>query len=180
MTSLLSRLAGGSNAAWRDRWPAVQPWVSTVARLVLGVVWIVAGLSKADDLAASVRAVRAYQLLPDAAAEVVGAGLPFAEIALGLLLVAGLGTRAAAIATGVLMAVFVVGIVSAWSRGLRIDCGCFGEGGELGAGEEPAYPWETLRDGGLFVLAVLLAWWPRSRFAVDGWLYGPQGDEEDR
>jgi uncharacterized membrane protein YphA (DoxX/SURF4 family) len=47
-----------------------------VGRLVLGGVWIVAGLSKVTDLGASVRAVRAYRLLPEVAAQVVGAGLP--------------------------------------------------------------------------------------------------------
>lgn len=140
-------------------------------------MWIAAGLAKITDLDASVRAVRAYQLLPEAVAQVVGAGLPPAEILLGVLLVAGAGVRAGAVVSTVLMAAFVVGIASAWARGLRIDCGCFGSGGELAAGDTPAYGWDLARDGGLFLLAVLLTRWPTGHFALDGLLSG--GPRED-
>ena len=165
-----------SDTARRDL-ATLVPWSATAARLVLGTVWIVAGSLKLGDLPASVRAVRAYQLLPEPAAQVVGAGLPLVEVALGVLLLAGLGTRAGAVISVLLLTVFVVGISSAWVRGLRIDCGCFGSGGELGPGERPAYGSELLRDAGLLVLAGLLAWRPHSRLAVDGWL-GRAGDRE--
>lgn len=144
------------------------PWLGTLARIVLGIVWIVAGATKITDLDASVRAVRAYRLLPETAAQIVGAGLPPAEILLGVLLVVGAGVRASAVVSVVLMAAFVVGIASAWARGLRIDCGCFGTGGELAAGQDPAYGWDLLRDTGLLVLSTALARWPRGRFGIDG------------
>lgn len=155
--------------AFRPSGPrAAPPWLGTLARLVLGVVWIVAGATKITDLDASVRAVRAYRLLPETAAQIVGAGLPPAEILLGALLVVGLGVRASAVLSAALMAAFVVGIASAWARGLRIDCGCFGTGGELAAGEDPAYGWDLLRDAGLLLLSVALARWPAGRFGIDG------------
>lgn len=142
-------------------------WLASGLRLVLGVVLLVAGALKVGDLAGSVRAVRAYRLLPETVAQVVGAGLPVAEIALGALLLAGLGVRAAAVFSAVLLAAFVVGIGSAWARGLRIDCGCFGGGGELAAGQSPRYGPELARDVGLLLVAGWLAWRPASRFAVD-------------
>jgi hypothetical protein len=77
------------------------------------------------------------------------------------------------------MAAFVVGIASAWARGLRIDCGCFGSGGALAAGEDPAYGWELARDGGLLLLALLLARWPAGHYALDGLLARGRNDEED-
>ncbi|NMH96256.1 MauE/DoxX family redox-associated membrane protein [Pseudonocardia acidicola] len=154
-----------------------QSWLSTLARLILGVVWIVAGVLKAGDLDASVRAVRAYRLLPEIAAQLLGAGLPFAEIVLGVLLVVGLGVRIAAVVSALLMTMFIVGIVSAWARGLQIDCGCFGSGGQLGAGESPTYGTEVARDVTLLVLAFGLARWPRSRFSLDGVLYRSPPDE---
>ena len=149
---------------------AVLPWLGTAARVLLGVVWLVAGAAKATDLDASVRAVRAYRLLPETAAQVVGAGLPFVELLLGVLLVAGAGVRAAAAISAVLMLAFVVGIAAAWARGLRIDCGCFGSGGELAAGQDPTYGLELARDAALTVLAALLARWPTGRLAIDGLL----------
>ncbi|HEY2207284.1 MAG TPA: MauE/DoxX family redox-associated membrane protein [Pseudonocardia sp.] len=147
-------------------------WLPTLGRLVLGVVWIVAGYSKITDLDASVRAVRAYRLLPEIAAQVVGAGLPVVEVLLGVLLVVGAGVRAGAVVSALFMAAFMIGIGSAWARGLQIDCGCFGSGGQLAQGERPTYGWEMLRDGALLVLALLLVRWPAGALSVDGMLAG--------
>ena len=146
------------------------PWVSTAARLGLAAVWLIAGGAKVGDLAASGRAVNAYQLMPYEVAKVIGAALPFLEIALGLLLLAGLAVRLSAGLSVVLLVVFIGGIVSAWSRGLAIDCGCFGSGGQLAAGQRPTYGTEILRDVGFLALAGLLLWRPRSRFSIDGML----------
>lgn len=155
----------------------LQPWLSTAARLVLGAVWIAAGATKVSDLAESVRAVRAYQVLPEWAVPAVGAGLPFLEVALGLLLVVGFSVRFGALVSAALLAVFVAGIVAASVRGLQIDCGCFGGGGELGASEQTRYGTEIARDVALLVLAGPLAWWPASRFSVDRWIAGPTGED---
>ncbi|SOC46652.1 Methylamine utilisation protein MauE [Blastococcus aggregatus] len=146
--------------------PAV-PWVATAARVLLGAVFLVAGLLKIPDPAAAVRAVRAYRLLPEPLVEPVAFGLPVLEIAVGLALILGVFVRAAAAAAAVLVLVFLAGVGSAWARGLQIDCGCFGGGGEVAAGST-AYPAEVARDLGLLVLAVFLTLRPRSRLAFGG------------
>lgn len=157
-------------------WPSV---LSTLGRLVLAGVWIVAGISKITDLDASVRAVRAYQILPEIGAQLVGAGLPAVEVLLGVLLLVGAGVRAGAWVSAVLMVIFMIGIASAWARGLQIDCGCFGSGGTLAEGARPTYGWELIRDGALLVLALLLARWPVGHFAVDGMLARKLHREDD-
>ena len=145
----------------------------TLARLVLGGVLIAAGASKVTDPDGSVRAVRAYRLLPDGLERVVGYGLPPLEIVIGLLLVVGLATRLAAVVAGLLMVAFVVGVASAWARGLQIDCGCFGGGGDVAGDQSAAYFWEIARDVGLLVLAAALTCWPTSRWSLDALLLGP-------
>lgn len=155
------------------RLPApVAMWLPFAARLVLGGVWIWAGAAKATDLDASVRAVRAYQLLPDGVATVVGAGLPWLEIVLGVLLIAGVAVSFGSLFSAALLVIFLIGIVSAAARGLRIDCGCFGSGGELDPDQSTAYTVEILRDSALLLVALALARWPRSRWAVDNWISG--------
>lgn len=149
-----------------DRW---LPWVGLVARLVVGGVWIAAGALKLPDPAGSVRAVRAYRLLPEATVHAVGYGLPFLEIAIGILLILGLGTRIAAAISSVLFVLFIVGISSAWARGLQIDCGCFGGGG-FAADATSKYPWEIARDVGLLAGSLLLVFKPRTQVSLDGWL----------
>jgi protein-disulfide isomerase/uncharacterized membrane protein YphA (DoxX/SURF4 family) len=143
------------------------PWLGTAARLLLAAVLAYAALSKMGDPAASVRAVRAYQLLPEWLAKGVGYGLPFLELGLAVLLLLGLATRVAAIVSAALLVVFLTGIVSAAARGLQIECGCFGGGGQLGAGQSTAYTGEILRDAGLLVVALFLVWAYRTRWAVD-------------
>ena len=68
------------------RWNAVGPWVATAARLLLGGVFVAAGMLKLPDPAAAVRAVRAYRLLPEVLVAPVAFGLPVIEIAVGLAL----------------------------------------------------------------------------------------------
>jgi uncharacterized membrane protein YphA (DoxX/SURF4 family) len=148
--------------SWRDV-------VGLLARLVLGGVLLAAGLLKIGDLTGSVQSVVAYQLFPYEVARLLGTTLPVVEIAVGLLLVAGLLTRAAAAVGGVLMLAFVAGIVSAWARGLAIDCGCFGTGGPVDP-EDTRYLSEILRDLGLLALAGWLVVRPRSLFSADGLL----------
>jgi hypothetical protein len=80
--------------------------------------------------------------------------------------------------SGLLLIVYIAGIAQSWARGLTIDCGCFGNGGQVGAGQTH-YPEEILRDIGFFALAVWLAVRPRTWVSVDGWLRGRR-DAVDR
>ena len=106
-----------------------MPWVGVVARLVVGGVWVAAGLLKLPDPTESVRAVRNYQLLPEAVVPLVGHALPVLEVLIGVCLILGVLVRASAVLSCVLLTGFIIGIVSAWARGLSIECGCFGGGG---------------------------------------------------
>jgi uncharacterized membrane protein YphA (DoxX/SURF4 family) len=153
--------AGGRGREWRVG-------AATGARLLLAAVWAWAALAKISDPDAAVRAVRAYQLLPEALVRPVAWGLPFAELALALLLAVGLATRLAAAGSALLLGLFMVAIAAAWARGLQIHCGCFGGGGPATGVQARDYLVELVRDAGLLTVAVLLAWRPHSRLALDG------------
>jgi uncharacterized membrane protein YphA (DoxX/SURF4 family) len=140
--------------------------VGTLARLGLAAVWLVSGTLKATDLDQTVVAVRAYDVLPRAAVDVVAALLPFFEIALGLLLLLGIGTRLLAVISGGLLLVFIAGVAQAWARGLSIDCGCFGGGGAVAAGST-AYVQEIVRDVGFLALAAWLVVRPHTLLSMD-------------
>lgn len=129
-----------------------------------------AGLLKLGDPAASVRAVRAYQILPEAIVPLVGHALPVVEVLVGICLLAGLVVRPAAMVSVVLFTAFVIGVSSAWARGLQIDCGCFGGGGYGGTQAAEQYPWEIARDVGLLLLSAWLVLRPRSPWSVDNQL----------
>lgn len=147
---------------WKD-------WVGLVCRLVLGGVMLAAGIPKAMNIAESQQATRAYQLLPYELANAWGMVMPFVEVVIGVLLIIGLKTRLAAIIGALLMLAFVIGIVSVWARGIKIDCGCFGGGGPV---DDPKYGQELLRDGALLLTALWLAIRPRTTFSLDARLFG--------
>ncbi|HLU60220.1 MAG TPA: MauE/DoxX family redox-associated membrane protein [Pseudonocardia sp.] len=140
--------------------------IGALARFGLAAVFLVSGLLKAVDPDQTYVAVRAYDVLPDAGVEVVAALLPWVEIALGLLLLAGVGTRLVAVLSAALLLVFVAGVTQAWARGLSIDCGCFGGGGAVDPGET-TYGQELLRDAGFLLMAGWLIARPRTVLALD-------------
>jgi uncharacterized membrane protein YphA (DoxX/SURF4 family) len=154
----------------------MRAWLSLAGRLLLSGVLLAAALPKLTDPEQTVRAVRAYRLLPELTVRPFAYALPYLEVALALLLLIGIGTQVVAAAVGVLLLVFLGGVVSAWGRGLRIDCGCFGGGGVT---EDPTYGLEVARDVGLLAVAALVAMTRRSAFALDNALEGEAEDHHD-
>ena len=144
----------------------IQPWLTFIGRVLLGGVLLLAGYLKAKSPAEAQMAVRAYKLLPVSVANIFGLSLPWLEIGAGVLLIVGIAVRYAAIFGGLLMLLFVGAISQAWARGLTIDCGCFGGGGQVAVGHTK-YLQEILRDLGLTLTAVFLYLKPHGKFGVD-------------
>jgi uncharacterized membrane protein YphA (DoxX/SURF4 family) len=140
--------------------------VSTLARLGLAAVFLISGAIKAANSTQTWVAVQAYQLMPRPMVTVVAGVLPWFELALGVLLLLGLGVRVVAVVGGVLLLAFIAGVAQAWVRGLSIDCGCFGGGGAVAA-NETSYGTELLRDSGFLILVIWLVIRPRTLFALE-------------
>jgi len=143
-----------------------QPWLGLISRLVLGGVLFIAGYLKVSTPDKSQMAVRAYEVLPISLANLIGLLLPYVEIGIGLLLILGVYTRISAALGGAIMVVFIVAIAQAWARGLTIDCGCFGGGGQVAA-SETKYLSEIIRDTALVLLALYLIRYPNTKFSID-------------
>jgi uncharacterized membrane protein YphA (DoxX/SURF4 family) len=162
--------------------PRLLDAIGTLVRLGLAVVWLVAGGIKAADMNQNYLAVKAYKVLPDGWVSPVAAAQPFLELALGVLLLVGVGVRAVAVLSALLLLLFIAGVAQSWARGLTIDCGCFGGGGQV-ASDQTQYPQEIARDIGFLALAGWLAVRPRSWLSVDNWLHGgrrqPTGEPGD-
>ena len=165
-------------------WTRVQPWLSLLMRLAMVAILVAAAVPKMTDLGQSVRAVRAYRLLPEPLVPFIGTALPFLELALAIVLFVGLFTRAASIVWLIMMAAFMTGVIWVWTHGYSIDCGCFGGGGDVTASETnyPVHMAERL----LFVaMGTFLAVFPRSALSIDAWIRGdgfngrPRDDEDD-
>ena len=126
-------------------------------RLLLGAVFIYAAYTKLrQSWLLFALSIDSYQLLPEWAVYAVARALPWLELALGVLLIAGVWLRyLAAVAAGILALFFTVMVVS-YVRGAGIDCGCFGVG-------EPLSARTLVRDGRLLAAALALVLLARAR-----------------
>ena len=126
-----------------------------VLRILLGAVFIYAAYTKLrQSWLLFALSIDSYQLLPEWAVYAVARTLPWFELALGVLLVAGVWLRYLAVVATAILALFFTVMLVSYFRGAGIDCGCFGVGEALSA--------KTLaRDGALVAAAltlVALAW----------------------
>lgn len=154
-----------------SRWRLVQPWLSLVVRLAMAGILIAAAIPKIANSDESVVAVRAYRLVPDSLEAFVGVALPYVELVLAVLLLAGVFTRWSGIAWLVMMAGFTFGVIWAWAKGYNIDCGCFGGGGDIDP-SEVNYPAHLLERAGFIALGVFLTIFPRTPLSLDAWMRG--------
>ena len=150
----------------KNRFWLLQPWITLLFRLILGGVLLAAGGLKVGHLQKSAMAVRAYEVLPIPVANVIGYSLPWIEVGLAIFLILGVFVKQSAMASGALMFIFIIGIAQAGLRGLSIDCGCFGGGGQVAAGQTK-YLAEIFRDVGLLAIALALTKFPGGKFGLD-------------
>jgi uncharacterized membrane protein YphA (DoxX/SURF4 family) len=132
-----------------------------LGRLVLGGIFIYAGYAKLFvpimhphppiGIALSLFALQvdSFQLLPPWAVNFVAHTLPFAEIALGLLLLIGWQLRIWATLTTLIIGGFFAVVVRTFALGLQINCGCF-------ANPEPLTIMTVIRDGLLLALTLVM------------------------
>jgi uncharacterized membrane protein YphA (DoxX/SURF4 family) len=124
--------------------------VALALRIALGAAFVYAAWTKLrQPWELFAMSIDAYKVLPYGAVLVVARTLPSAELAIGLLLMAGRWLRVSAAAASLLLLVFFGLMVRAYAKGMQIDCGCFGLGDAISA--------RTLaRDGGLLAGSLFL------------------------
>jgi putative oxidoreductase len=97
-----------------------------VLRLLVGGVFLVAGVLKVLDPAHFAADIDHYRILPYFAVAPLAYYLPWLEIICGTAVIVDAARRSALGLLLVMTVVFIVAIASAWMRGLDIRCGCFG------------------------------------------------------
>jgi putative oxidoreductase len=112
-------------------WPTDRPGLirlgRALVRVVLGALFVLAGVLKAYDPGSFAIEVQRYNLIPWAPGALVAVYLPWLEILSGGLLVLRRYERGALLLITCLLIVFTLALASAMVRGLGIDCGCFGK-----------------------------------------------------
>jgi uncharacterized membrane protein YphA (DoxX/SURF4 family) len=121
-----------------------------VLRLLLAAVFLYAAYTKLRvSWLVFAMSVDSYHLLPEWGVLAVARTLPWLELLLGLLLLAGPWLRWTALAASLQLLFFFSVMLLSYSKGMGIDCGCFGVGEALG-------PWTLARDGTLLACSIAL------------------------
>jgi uncharacterized membrane protein YphA (DoxX/SURF4 family) len=136
--------------------------VVLILRIALGAIFIYAAYTKLiESWRLFAAGIASYEVLPMWAVELLARTLPWFELLVGLLLIAGLWLRVSTVSTSALLLVFFSLMVRAYFKGMTIDCGCFGPGETIS--------WKTLlRDGGMLagsLFVTVMAFLNRSKTA---------------
>ena len=130
-------------------------------QIALGAVFVAAAIPKIADPPAFAHMIYNYRLMPGGLVNALALVMPWIELVVGILLVAGVWRREAALVAAALLLVFLGAIGWNLARGHAVDCGCFDV---RSAGKTPEQlltemKWVLLRDVGLLLMAaqVLLA-----------------------
>ncbi len=99
--------------------------ITLTLRFGLAGIFLYAGALHAWDAPKFVQAIQAYDLLPPDATLLLGVYLPWVEIFAALGVLTGRLYLGSLTAIGGMLVIFLAGLISAWSRGLDISCGCF-------------------------------------------------------
>jgi len=97
-----------------------------LSRLLLGVVFIIASIDKISTPEIFALNVGAYKLMPVFLVNLAALIIPWLELVCGIFLIGGYYVRSSSLLLSGLCVIFIIAITAALSRGLKIDCGCFG------------------------------------------------------
>ena len=101
-----------------------RTYLMFLARVLLGIMWVIAGTEKIADPAQFSREISNYHLLPFGIENTVAIILPWLELFIGLSLIFGLYVNSASFISSILMVIFIIFIAQAMFRGFNIECGC--------------------------------------------------------
>jgi uncharacterized membrane protein YphA (DoxX/SURF4 family) len=97
-----------------------------VFRIVLGGLFVYAGIVKVLAPLDFAQNIRNYDLVGQSLSFIAAIVLPWLEILAGAFLIAGIWQRGAALVISGLLAFFIALTIVTMIRGLDVDCGCFG------------------------------------------------------
>lgn len=148
--------------SYRRNGHLIFAWIS---RIILGAIFIAAGIPKIMYPAEFAAAVYNYRILPDALVNIVALVLPWVEVLVGGMLIVGIWMPGAVLIYTLLMISFIAALAYNVARGLDIHCGCFSP-----TSGEVINLWTITRDAAIFLISLYLffAVWVKKIFSPFG------------
>jgi putative oxidoreductase len=137
--------------------------IGWIGRLVVGGVFLYAGVHKLLAPDTFAQDIANYQAFPHWTWNLAAAIVPVTEVLGALAVLTGFKRRAGAIVLGALNVAFICLIVSVMWRGIDLSCGCFGA-----VAEADAVGWPMLLRDLALMLAIAAAYLPEPEAKREG------------
>ena len=162
--------------------PRAKPVGLLATRLIVGGIFLIAGVDKAQAPGAFADAIRAFHILPPALVTPLAFALPWLELLVAAYLLAGFMARLAAAGSIVLLASFVFALGTSLASGnTNHACGCFGSAGHANpilaflAGGDTITWWDPTRDLLLILLSLAILLYGAGALSLDTLLARARG-----
>ncbi len=103
-----------------------------IARIIIAFIFIYAGVQKITDPEAFAISISNYRLFPISLVNFIAITLPWIEMITGILLLLGIAVKENSTIIFLMSLIFTIAITISLFRGLNIECGCFGNGTQIG------------------------------------------------
>ena len=140
----------------------LSPVLSLAFRVILGSLFLYAGIAKIVDPMGFSLSIYNYKLLPDGLINVAAILLPWLEVIVGGSLLLGIGTAGGALIATALFSIFAGALTINLIRGLDIACGCFStaaSGGSISG-------FYLFRDLSLLLMSIQILFFDRTLLSV--------------
>ncbi len=136
-------------------------YISLIARVVVGLMFIIVGASKIGNTASFANEIGNYDMLPGFTLNFLALTLPWIEVFVGILLILGIKLKANSMLSSALLLAFTLAVAIAFARGLNIECGCYSSIAEQTVG------WtKILQNTGLLLLSLYVYFHPGDKLIL--------------
>ncbi|HPJ93614.1 MAG TPA: MauE/DoxX family redox-associated membrane protein [Deltaproteobacteria bacterium] len=136
--------------------------ISLCFRMILGIIFLYAGLIKVLDPQGFALVVYNYHILPGFLINLAALILPLIEVIVGAALILGVLVPGASLIVSSLLIVFLCAIAAALIRGLDVSCGCFNTSQEA----DPLTWMYLVRDTVLLAMACFVFTYDQGHYGV--------------
>lgn len=138
-----------------------NPFLSLLARLVLGIVFILASVGKIADPSSFAKEIYNYGLVMEPMINLMALILPWIEIIIAIFIILGVRLKASAAISSFLLVIFIIAITIAVSLGKDINCGCFANSSAKVGLQK------ILEDVGLLILSLYIVFFPVKKLTFE-------------
>lgn len=138
-----------------------NPYISLIARLVVGCIFIYAAIGKIDNPEQFAKEISNYRMTLPWMVNMMAIILPWLEFVMAIFIITGIRLRANAIISSGLLLIFIFAVLSAMFRNLDINCGCFAK-----SITKVGWP-KVLENVGLLLASVYVIINPNPKFGIE-------------